>query len=178
MTGISILLFTVGTGGAMTAECLEKVNSCVYTPLIRVEHAPRKIDARTTAEQIMAIKSAFALNLSELATVFGASRPTVYAWLNGQEPKPESTRKIHHALNLAEQLQALDIPRMDKVVRRPVFGSQSMVDRLKEGEVSREDLITLKSLAEKEAQSRYLTKGSGKVRESFSDASDGFSSFV
>ncbi len=168
-----ILSFTAGTGGAITTHGMENLNLWVYAPCVHVEHASsRGIDRRTPAERVALIRDAFALNMSELATVLGVSRPTAYAWLDGQEPKPEAIQEIQRISELAEQLLAMGVHRVDKLIRRPIFGSKSLIDKLKEREATVDDLVVLKDLAYKEAQSRRRAKGSGKARRSISDVSE------
>ena len=173
-----ILSFSAGTGGAMTTQGMENLNLWIYAPHVHVERASQDIDSRTPAEHVALIRDALALNMSELAMVLGVSRPTVYAWLDGQEPKPEAIQDIQRISDLARQLQAMEIARVDKLVRRPIFGSQSLVEKLEAGEATGDDLAILKKLANKEAQSRRRTKGSGKTRRSISDASDDYSPSV
>ncbi len=173
-----ILSFTAGTGGAMTTQGMENLNLWVYAPYVHVERVSQDIDSRTPAEHVALIRDAFALNMSELAMILGVSRPTAYAWLDGQEPKPEAIQAIQHISELAEQLRIVKITRLDKLIRRPIFNSQSLIDKLKAGEVTGEDLSILKQLADKEAQSRRRTKGSGKIRRNFSDVSEDYSPSV
>lgn len=173
-----ILSFTAGTGGAMTTQGMENLNLWVYAPYVHVERASQDIDSLAPAEHVALIRDAFALNMSELAMVLGVSRPTVYAWLDGQEPKPEALQDVQRLSELAEQLQAMKLTRVAKLVRRPIFNSRSLIDKLKAGEVSGEDLTILMEIAKKEAKSRQLTKGSGKTRRSLSDVSEDYSPAV
>lgn len=171
-----ILSFSAGTGGAMTTQGVEHLNQWVYVPYVHVEKAMQEIDTRTPAEHVVLIRDAFALNMSELAAVLGISRPTAYAWLAGQEPKADAIQDIRRLAELAERLETRNIPRIDKLVRRPVFGSESLIDKLKAREATPETLTLLEELANKEAQSRRRTKGSGKVRRSLSETSEDYSS--
>ncbi len=173
-----ILSFNAGTGGAMTTQGMENLHLWVYAPYVHVEPVSQDIDSRTPAEHVALIQDTFALKMSELAMILGVSRPTVYAWLDGQEPKPESIQDIQRISHLAEHLQTTKIICLDKLIRRPIFNSQSLIDKLKAGEVTGEDLSILKELADKESQSRRRTKGSGKIRRSISDVSEDHSSSV
>ncbi len=146
-----VMSFIAGTGGAMTAQSAEAMGRWVHTPAIHVTRpaqepvAFNKSDIRTPSEHLTRIRDVFALNMSELANVLGVSRPTAYAWLEGQEPgKQEAIVEIRHLAELAETLDALSINRINKLIRRPIFGVQSFLDKLKARENIDDAIATFK----------------------------------
>jgi DNA-binding transcriptional regulator YiaG len=54
------------------------------------ENDEQEVDTRSSAEHVANIRDVFAINMSDLASVLGVTRPTAYTWLEGQEPKPEA----------------------------------------------------------------------------------------
>lgn len=171
-----ISLFTAGTGGMLTAHGLENLGGQIYEPRLHIESPiVNKVDMRSPAEQVAFIREIFALNMSDLAIVLNVTRPTIYAWLDGQEPKPEMLNQIRQISQVADRLQSLNMPRTDTLVRRPIFDGRSLLDKLKAGEDISDYLPILKNLANKEEQARNLSKGSYKNTRSFSDATSEYS---
>jgi transcriptional regulator with XRE-family HTH domain len=157
------LRFVAGTGGAMTARSTEVLDRWTYDPHIHVERPVlENIDTRSPAEHVANIRDVFAINMSDLASVLGVTRPTAYTWLEGQEPKPEAVMRIQRLSHAADAFDRANIERLDKLLQRPVLGGRSLLDMLKADEDLSEALVSLKAIAEKEAQTRREPKGSGK----------------
>lgn len=167
----------VGTGGVMTAASLANLGSQIYVePSLHIEsQRTNKNDTRSPAEHVVSIRNIFALNTSDLAAVLSVTRPTIYAWLEGQEPKPEMVNHIQKISQMADKLQALNIARVDKLVHRPIFDGYSLLDKLKANEDVTEYLPILKKLADKEEQARHVVKGSNKNARPFADAASDYS---
>jgi transcriptional regulator with XRE-family HTH domain len=107
--------------------------------------------------------------MSDLASVLGVTRPTVYAWLAGQEPKGEAVIRIQQLSCAADKFNQANIIRLDKLVHRPILNGRSLLDMLKADEDPVEALATLKVIADKEAQTRREPKGAGKHLRSLDD---------
>jgi len=173
--------FIAGTGGSMTAQSAEAMGRWMHTPAIHVGHPSQKLtvleeaDAFTPAEHVLRIRDTLSLNMTELAEVLNVSRPTAYAWLDGQEPNKNAILEIRYLSEIAEKLNGLSIARMDKLVRRPIFGSLSFLDKLKTKTDIEEALITIEKLSIKESQARGKVKGSGKNRRSAADTAREYS---
>ena len=150
-----LLVFAVGTGGTMTAHNTVELNRWRCNPRIHI--APPKsnqVDTRSPSENVANIRDVFAINMSDLASVLGVTRPTVYAWLTGQEPKGEAVIRIQKLSRAADQFNRANIIRLDI---------------LKTDEDPVAELATLKAIADKEAQTRREPKGSGKNLRSLDD---------
>ena len=168
--GVHLLIWTAGTGGIMTAHSTAEVLNRFHYPRIHVEPSRAKqIDTRSPAEHVANIRDVFAINMSDLASVLGVTRPTVYAWLAGQEPKGEAVIRIQKLSRVADQFNRANIIRLDKLVHRPILNGRSLLDILKTDEDPVADLATLKAIADKEAQTRREPKGSGKNLRSLDD---------
>lgn len=128
-------------------------------------------EKRTVGEQLREIRQAFGLNATDMSVLFGISRPTVYAWMDGQEPRPDAASRILALIKLADEFAALGLQRADTLVKRPLFeNSQSLFDLLQQGVDVRMHFDTLRALDDKEAASRAKVKGSGEPARSFEDA--------
>ena len=70
-----------GTGGAYSFANIELANSMYSHPVVHVVHEDRGASKQfSTVQQIVHVRDTFGLSMSDLASVFGVSRPTVYAW--------------------------------------------------------------------------------------------------
>ncbi|WP_237269884.1 hypothetical protein [Synechocystis sp. CACIAM 05] len=165
-----LLVLTAGTGGIMTAHSTAELSRWVYDPRIHVEPSRAKeVDVRSPAEHVANIRDVFAINMSDLASVLGVTRPTVYAWLAGQEPKGEAVIRIQQLSCAADKFNQANIIRLDKLVHRPILNGRSLLDILKTDEDPIAALATLKAIADKEAQTRREPKGAGKHLRSLDD---------
>lgn len=165
-----LLVLTAGTGGIMTAHSTAELNRWVYDPCIHIEPSKiKQVDMRSPAEHIANIRDVFAVNMSDLASVLGVTRPTIYAWLAGKEPKGEAVIRIQQLSRAADNFNQANIIRLDKLVHRPILNGRSLLDILKTDEDPIEALLTLKAIADREAQSRGERKGAGKHLKSLDD---------
>ncbi|MCW5589246.1 MAG: hypothetical protein KIT27_06235 [Legionellales bacterium] len=160
----SILVFFIaGTGGMITPHSLTAYSRQVYEPRIHKESSDlSNIDNRSPAEHLIFIRNILGLNTSELAAILNVTRPTIYAWQEGQEPKPEALMGIQQISKIAGKVQSFHIQRFDTLMRRPIFEGISLLDKLKRNEDITKHLVVLKDLAEKENLGRNTKKGKNK----------------
>lgn len=168
---VPLLIWTAGTGGLVTAQSTAEVrNRFNYYPRIHIEPSITKpVDVLSPSEHIKNIRDVFSINMSDLASVLDVSRPTVYAWLGGKEPKKEAIMRIQELSRIADEFKQADIIRLDKLVHRPILNGCSLLDKLKTNEDPTEALTTLKMIAGQEAKTRPKQKGIGKHRRSLND---------
>lgn len=165
-----LLVLTAGTGGILTAHNTAEIARWFYDPLIHIEPSrAQQADMRSPAEHVANIRDVFSINMSDLATVLGVTRPTVYAWLAGQEPKEEAIIRIQQLSQAADEFNRANITRLDKLVHRPALNGRSLLDILKTNEDPAAALAILKVIADKEAQARREPKGVGKNLRSLDD---------
>jgi transcriptional regulator with XRE-family HTH domain len=168
--GVHLLIWTAGTGGIMTAHSTAEVLNRFHYPRIHVEPSRAKqVDTRSPAEHVANIRDVLAISMSDLASVLGVTRPTAYAWLEGQEPKTEAVMHIQRLSRVADEINRANIIRLDKLVHRPILNGRSLLDILKTDEDPIAALATLKAIADKEAQTRREPKGAGKHLRSLDD---------
>lgn len=123
-----------GTGGAFAPESVAQLERWAHRPGLEVHHArPHATqDGRTLEERVRHVRDAFGLNMSELAAVFNVSRPTVYAWLNGQSPSPYAVANILRLNADADRFVATAAAaNPERYVRQPIFDGATLVDLLK-----------------------------------------------
>ncbi len=128
-----------------------------------------KVDTRSPADHVANVRDVFFISMSEMASIFGVTRPTAYAWLEGQEPEPETVKRIQQLSRAADEVKQANIIRLDLLVHRPILNGRSLFDMLKADEDLMKALAALKTISEKEAQARHEPKGSGKRLRSLND---------
>lgn len=165
----------VGTGGMLTDGNISKFTP--YMPALEIiETSHADIDKFSVVDQIILIRDIFGLNTSDLAVILGVTRPTIYAWLEGQGPKIDSILHIKKLFFIAAELKQFNIPRMDTIIRRPIFeGGYSILDKLRANEDLKEYFPFLKSIAEKEALNRKIHKDDKPPRRSSKQAASDYS---
>lgn len=160
---VSVDSMLVGTGGIERPRLQSNFEPKIHPPVLHGEQAESVNSvAIPPAELLTSIRSALKLNMSDLASVLGVSRPTVYAWLDGETPSPENHRVITRLKGVADEVESIGIERIDKLLKRPIFGGASFLDKLKAQEATREQLQILKRLGDKEEAARRTRKGPGK----------------
>jgi hypothetical protein len=156
MVWSGLRLLIAGTGGIFASENVEQLSNWIAKPPIEVRHSSqnRPVDSRTVRDHLLNVRTTFRLNMTELAQVFGVTRPATYGWLEGTEPKPEAQRLILQLSGAADRLARSDIERPELYVRRPMFNGKSLVDLLKAGRSVAGALASIETLAKKEAATR------------------------
>lgn len=165
-----LLVLTAGTGGILTAQSAAELSKWVHNPYLRIEPSQAKhIDTRSPADHVANIRDVFAVNMSDLASLLGVTRPTVYAWLSGQEPKEEAVIRIQQLSRAADKFNHANVIRLDKLVHRPILNGRSLLDILKTDEDPITFLPILKAIADREDHNRRESKGAGKHLRSLND---------
>ena len=163
-----------GTAGSLNIQ--PSVKGAEQNPnLHEAEATPITADQLSAADQIFFIQQNLSLNVVKLAVLFNVTRPTVYAWIAGKEPRSDKFDRIRFASRIATSLQSLCPLKMKSLMHRPIFDSKSMFDKMVTGDVSESDIQTIKSLYEKERASRRRANVSGKNKRSKEDTFPYFS---
>lgn len=150
-----------GSGGAVTPEAALSRHQWLQDASIDVTTATSEeaVELRTPAERLEWIRQALGLTVTDLARLLGASRPTVYAWLNGQEPRPDVQARLARLEQQAEGVAACELPRLNKLIRRPLRCGGSLLERLQQGDPLEPALVELRALSQRERASRSRRKG-------------------
>ena len=179
LLAVQLMFLTAGTGGVMTAHnAAEALTRTSYSRIHAESYGAKHVNTRSPAEHVANIRDVFAISMSDLASVLWVTRPTVYAWLSGQEPKGEALIRIEQLSHAADKFNRANIIRLDKLVHRPILKGRSLLDILKTNENPVAALDALKAIANKEAQTRHEPKGSGKHLRTFDDVLSESSVFI
>ena len=157
-------LLVPGTGGAYSPEGLANLDRWAHQSAVEIQYRHRQdgAHARTTANRVRQIRDTFGLNMSELASMLDVSRPTVYAWLNGQEPQPEAVVRILRLSRAADRFSAMNIDGAVAYVRQPLFEGASLLDLLKSDMDTFQPIAQISDLAKRSEAIRHAPKASGR----------------
>jgi len=112
-------------------------------------------ETRSLKEQLLFIRKVFGISTTDIASLFGYSRPTIYSWLAGTEPSRAVIKVIIRVLKVAEEFESLQVSRPELVVKRPIFDDgKSFLDLLTDGQEVTDKYKYLVELDKKEGQSR------------------------
>lgn len=112
-----------GTGGVYLSKALGQVVTRLPISAIYVQQISPPV--RNLAKVLDRIKISLFLNTSQLAQVLGVTRPSVYGWLNGAEPRNTASEEILRIAGLVEEIQALGIT--DKSPLRTAYENQPSI---------------------------------------------------
>lgn len=93
----------------------------------------------TTAEKIESIRDVFGISVSQLAKILRTSRPSIYSWVDGEEPREKTTRRVEKIYEFAQLWSSITPYHFapGQVMRQKLGESFSMLEQLEQ-----EDLDT------------------------------------
>jgi transcriptional regulator with XRE-family HTH domain len=165
----------VGTGGELYDRNIIDFLRHRLIPFVEMSLIENEIDLNSPVEYLAFIRETFEISLTDLAKMFGITRPTVYAWLNGQEPSAKDFARIQYFSGIAKEMKRFKIERVDVLIHRPIFSNKSFFDLITNSsslEQWKTPLETLKKIADKESLRRKEQKGTNKELRSTKDIND------
>jgi len=97
------------------------------------DHKFEKVDfVRATAEKIEHIRDIFGLSISHLAKILRTSRPSVYKWLEGEEPREQFAARIQQLCKFADHFSEMNPHHFSPgpLLRQPLDNSPSLLELL------------------------------------------------
>lgn len=141
-TAAIVIAFFLGTGSVQAAPGAERLNSYFKpkqeTKFTIAEKAQPKavgFDFRSPNEHLDNIKSVLNLPVSEMASLLGVTRQSIYKWIGNQaSPDDENVAKIADLSQLADLFKEAQISRPLDMVKMKAFQGRSVLDLFKSGE--------------------------------------------
>lgn len=155
--------FLIGTGGAMTPAYFKQRQEKGYK-YAQVEYGARAHSVRPLREpkdNLAHVRSVLKPSISELAVLFGVTRQTVYNWMSGERPSPESAEKLDDLARAADVFLAEGMSTSSYLLKRKLHNGKSIVDVVREGGSAQDAARTMiqftqKEIAQREALQRRL----------------------
>lgn len=139
---------------SLIVDCRQTPKTAQSHVAVSTRTEPSDFRARSVAEKLTDLAAALSLNKSQLAQVLRVTRPTVYAWLRGNEPGAANLERLHNLLGiLARASVSGAAPLNARFVRqRPGPDEPSVLELLCEEELEPEQITealkTARSLEE------------------------------
>lgn len=104
--------------------------------------------------ELKTIKDVLGLSVSELAQLFGVSRPTIYSWQEGKRISEGNAKRIRDiARALAPRLALLDA-QVGRIAHRAIDGRMTLLQKLSEGADAEQAIGKLADILQREAVQR------------------------
>ncbi len=135
-----------GTGGC-ESHVRASFEAASEIPAVR-HNLPASLD---TADAVASIRAALSLQVKELATVLGVTRPTIYTWLrNDEKPQSHNRRRISQLHKFAKTWDSMSSKPVGAAVRNEIgIDGNSLVDMLANEQLDEADIILrMQKLAE------------------------------
>lgn len=123
-------------------------------PIIGSRHAGARRNTRTTAQCLAQIREVFKPSVTELATLFGVARQTVYNWQSGQPIAPENAARLEDLAAAADVLQEAGLAGQSYALRRPLPGGGTLFDRVRQGAPAAQAAVVLVEMLHHESAQR------------------------
>lgn len=166
-----------GSGGFHTPESAVAKSNWIYDSGVDFEPVGSSGETalQDPADTLIFVRDSLGLNITDLAGIFQVARPTVYAWLNGTEPKAETLARLYKLECLAKSVSKLQLPRMNKLVHRPLSGGVSLFEMVRRNIDANGALAELATIAVNERKGRARPKGARSSSSSAREVIDQYS---
>lgn len=161
--------FLTGTGAVFPEKVLQKVvgtdgGAPIYAYFPLQFSSEKTTEPPLSAGQIVAaVRSALSLTITELASIVGVERPTIYAWLAERaEPYARNRRRLSEVLSVAKAWSKVSELPVGEPIRREDGSGVSVVELLRQGK-SADAISRLKAIAR--AASKEAPTGRDARRE-------------
>lgn len=141
-TAAIVIAFFLGTGSVQAAPSAERLNSYFKpkheTKYVVTEKGQLKavnFDFRGPTELLDNIKSALNLPVSEMASLCGVTRQSIYKWMGNQAtPDEENIAKLAELSQLADLFKEAEVSRPFDMLKMKAFQGKSILDKFRAGE--------------------------------------------
>jgi DNA-binding XRE family transcriptional regulator len=135
----ALAAFLVGTGGLLTASYITERDHRGYRFGEFEYHARHssvrnaQIDVRSPAENLAHVRAVFEPSITDLASLFGVSRQTIYNWQGGQTIAQQNEHRLGRLACAADIIAAHGLAQKLSVLRRMVSGGKSFFELVRDG---------------------------------------------
>ena len=142
---LETILDTAGSGAWQSV-----IGTVVETESVSSRQAQTRYLTESAGDLIAGIRSAFSLQIKELAEILNVERPTIYAWMKGSAvPQQHNRLRLHQIHRLAMQWNRLSDRPAGTAIREIDAAGRSVVDYLKKDIPPQEIIVgRLKAIAD------------------------------
>ena len=135
----AIAAFLVGTGGLVTASYIAERDHRGYRFgefAYQVRQSPGRsaqLDVRSPAQNLARVRAIFEPSITDLASLFGVSRQTIYNWQAGQTISQQNEHRLEHLARAADIIAEHGLAQKLSVLRRTISGGKSFFELVRDG---------------------------------------------
>lgn len=128
---------------SLSSHLKVNIDNCVVAP-------------RTTAEDLIRVRTVLKPTVSELAKVFGVSRQAIYNWQSGEDPQPIYADKLKDLASAADVIAGEALTLNGHILKRKISNGKTLFEIAANGGSSKEAAQTLVKILRKESEQRKL----------------------
>lgn len=151
-TALSTAIGTVGSYHSLD-QIQRLLNPKPLTASAHYEAVEGKV-VRTPSQDLQRIREVLKPAVSELASVFGVSRQSIYNWINGESVALENVSKLHDLASAADVLAFQGIRVDSNLLKRKFHNGKSLMQVAKAGESAQSAALNLVQIIKREAIQR------------------------
>ncbi|WP_122588790.1 helix-turn-helix domain-containing protein [Pseudomonas viridiflava] len=174
-TAAVVFAFFLGTGSVQASLGPERHSyfkpkvDAKYTLAEKNQGKAVEIDWRGPDEHLDNIKAALNIPVSEMASMFGVTRQSIYKWIGRQaSPEEDKLQKIAELSHLADLFKEGEVSRPFDMLKMKAFQGRSILDLIKSGQ----DYMHLASVLVKESKvtdEAYAKSGISQLKTAKTD---------
>lgn len=119
-----------------------------------VQSAERGTQSTNLSVELKTIKDALGLSVSELAQLFGVTRPTIYSWQGGSRVTEGHAKRIRDIARAIEPRLSLLDTQVGRIAHRAINGRATLFQILREGEDVAQTMDKVADILQREAAQR------------------------
>lgn len=114
----------------------------------------RAAQAADLCVELKTIKDVLGLSVSELAQLFGVSRPTIYSWQEGNRVSEGHAKRIRNIARALEPRLSLFDAQVGRIAHRAIDGRTTLLQKLAGGADAEQAIGKLADILQREAAQR------------------------
>jgi transcriptional regulator with XRE-family HTH domain len=154
MAAAGAMLSSIGTGGELSVEHLQRSTHQMQHMVPSVDVANVAPPVRSPAEDLVRIREVLKPAVSDLATTFGVSRQSVYNWLNGDSVAEENAAKLQDLAQAADVLAHEGIAVNAALLKRRFANGRTLLQVAQASESARDAALQLVHIHKREMTQR------------------------
>lgn len=147
----------IGTAGSRYVQVnLNRQSQDSLFPNLKVTIDNSVVVPRTTAEDLIRVRTVLKPTVSELAKVFGVSRQAIYNWQSGEDPQPIYADKIKDLAAAADVIAGEAVTLNGQILKRKISNGKTLFEIAANDGSSKEAAQALVKILRKESEQRKL----------------------
>lgn len=154
MTAAAGAVLSIGTGGELSLEQLQRSIQQAQQHMVPVIEVAEAEPSRTPSENLLRIRELLNPAVSDLATTFGVSRQSIYNWLNGEPVAEENAARLQDLAQAADVLAHEGVTINAALLKRKFVNGRTLMQVSQAGESARDAALVMVQIHKREEAQR------------------------